>query len=86
MEKLRLRLGGTPKNYDWSTGARTTDNSVPYTSTISNLDGDQYYYVTVTNSSSCTKIDSAYVSEPDSLIPFFLTLPFITCFGSSTGR
>ena len=88
MEKLQLRLLVEQLEQLHSIGQqvqRTTDNTVPYTSTISNLDGDQYYYVTVTNSSVCTKIGSAYVNEPTSVIPFFSDTTFVACFGSSSG-
>ncbi len=79
--------GGTPgqTSFDWSDGSpTTTDNSDPYTSTISGLTEGKYY-VTITNAAGCTKIDSLTLTEELELIPSFTNETNPSCNGGSDG-
>jgi gliding motility-associated-like protein len=54
--------GGTaPYSYEWST------NPPQFGALANQLMGDQTYYVTITDGSGCTKVDSAVVVSPDAL-------------------
>jgi gliding motility-associated-like protein len=55
--------GGTPGyTYTWSANANGST-----TSTVNNVTGG-VYYVTITDSRSCTKVDSAVLIEPDPIV------------------
>jgi gliding motility-associated-like protein len=78
--------GGTPGNttFDWSDNSNSSDNSDPYTSSISNLPAGKYY-VTITNSLGCTQLDSLTLTEPTDLLPSFTNETSPSCNGGSDG-
>ncbi|MCX7953784.1 MAG: gliding motility-associated C-terminal domain-containing protein, partial [Bacteroidales bacterium] len=69
-------LGGIPPyNYTWSNGQNTN--------TATNVCSG-YTYLTITDNNGCTKIDSVFMSQPDSLTLQFTTIP-AACSGVCEG-
>jgi hypothetical protein len=72
--------GGTePYSYLWNDPMNTTD------SIVTSLVANKYYHVTVTDSNSCTAIDSVNLTEPDRLIALITDSTNNLCYGDSSG-
>ncbi len=82
------KSGGIPGQtiFDWSdiNMTQTTDNTVPYESSLNGLSAGRYY-VTVTNVVGCTKIDSIDIDEPTPLTITFDALTDPLCNGDANG-
>ncbi len=66
--------GVPPYTYHWNTGSDTTF--------INNLCSN-YYWVTVTDSEYCVRVQGVYVYQPDSIFSK-VTIPGIACYGGNT--
>lgn len=73
---LTVTGGTTPYSYAWSSGATTQDLSNKLANT---------YYVTVTDANSCTKLDTATITQPASALSASLTITDVTCTGVEDG-
>lgn len=74
-----IAAGGTPLyNYAWSPVGSTTDS-------VSNI-GTGKYYVTVTDSKGCIKIDSAVLGEPTLLQASLLSSDSVKCYNGNDGK
>ena len=65
-----------PYTYNWSNGEQTD--------TIINLTAGEYN-VTVTDNNGCTKMESFFVTEPDSIMVYPLEGNPVSCFGGNDG-
>jgi gliding motility-associated-like protein len=73
--------GGTPTYiYQWDNAAGNAT-----TTTVSNLLAGTYY-VSVTDSSSCTLVDSITISEPATALAATIRTGNVTCFGDRDGQ
>jgi gliding motility-associated-like protein len=68
--------GSSPFNYSWSSGATT--------SSINNLTAGTYI-LTITDSNSCIKHDTANVTQPSPIIISIDSMTMPSCYGSSDG-
>ncbi len=58
MANVQVSGGTTPYTYIWNDALHTQND------TLSNVDGNHFYYVTVTDANGCTIIDSVYITAP----------------------
>jgi len=72
-------VGGTPPyDFEWSDPAGTTND------TVTDLCAG-WYFVTLTDATGCTRVDSVNITEPGTAFTHTMSYTNITCFGDNDG-
>src|SRR5690606_14908676 len=73
--KVEVINGTQPFQYNWSISALNTDS-------ISGLSLGNYF-ITITDSNNCQKIESFSISENSNIIAYFKSVTALSCFGDT---